>query len=618
MCGITGFVGSGDLDDLKLMTQAISHRGPDGFGHYHDPDDAVFFGHRRLSIVDVEFGAQPMWNEDRTVAVTFNGAIYNHLELRKELEARGHYFYTDHSDTEVLVHGWEEWGEELPLKLNGMFAFAIWDKVKKRIFLARDRYGEKPLYWGVQKSIFFFGSELDAIVAHRNFDTKYNQLSLQKYFAHGFVPSPNSIFRDTHKLSPGSHLTYDLRTQKKEIKNYWKFRVDPKENPPSFQEATEEVQRLLFQSVKRRLMSDVPLGVFLSGGIDSSFATAAMCQFMPAKQVQSFSIGFTEKSFDETVFASAMAESLGTMHQNTILDLSRAKEIISDVLSRIDEPLADGSILPTYLLCEFASSKVKVALSGDGGDELFAGYDPFAALLPARIISALIPKKGINTLRRLADFLPKSSINMSFDFKVRRFLSGVKHKSELWNPTWLAPLQPDDISDLFNEPVDIEQLYSEVLSLWREDPKKSIIDKSLEYYSNFYLPDNILTKVDRASMLNGLETRSIFLDNDLVEYVRHLPSEYKIYGSKRKRVLKQAAQGLVPDDLLNRPKKGFGVPLQEWLKDIPLTGDLAPEFSIEPSAVETHIARHQSGKTDNRLFLWSWTVLKEFGEAHHR
>ncbi|HHH45302.1 MAG TPA: asparagine synthase, partial [Gammaproteobacteria bacterium] len=323
-----------------------------------------------------------------------------------------------------------------------------------------------------------------------------------------------------------------------------------------------------------------------------------------------FAIGFTRKSFDESSHARAMATALGTSHHQEILDLDKARNLMDEVLRRLDEPQGDSSILPTYLLCRFTRSRVTVALSGDGGDELFAGYDPFAALKPAALYHAVIPGIAHRGLRRLAELLPRSARNMSFDFKLRRVLQGLDFGPELWNPVWLAPLEPADISDMFNEPVAVEELYSEVLSLWHEDPHKNLVDKTLEFYTNFYLPDDIFAKVDRAAMLNGLETRSVFLDNDLVDYVRRLPATYKFDGRKRKIVLKEAARGLVPQAILNRPKKGFGIPLKAWLEDIPLSHDGAGQFGLCGAEIDRRIRGHQSGREDHRLFLWSWIMLQ--------
>lgn len=612
MCGIVGFIGAGDKNDLDRMMAAIAHRGPDGDGQYINGDNAIHLGHKRLSIVDLDGGAQPMWNEDQTVAVVFNGEIYNHQSLRRELEATGHTFATDHSDTEVLVHGWEEWGQDLPGRLNGMFGFAIWDSRKKVLFLARDRFGEKPLFWAKQGNSFYFASELAAIAGHRQFKAAINPLSIKKYFAHGFIPSPNAAYKDCHKLPAGQWLKFDLASGNIDCQPYWRFRTAPNPTPPSLDEAAEEIEHLILQSVKRRLMSDVPLGVFLSGGIDSSFAAAAMCQHQNADKVLSFSIGFREKSFDESSHARAMASALKTRHHEDILDMDKAVAIMEDVLGRLDEPMGDASILPTYLLCRFARQKVTVALSGDGGDELFAGYDPFAALKPAAFYHAVMPGVAHKTMRSLADLLPKSAANMSFDFKLRRVLQGLDFGPELWTPVWMAPLEQADLEDLFNEPVNIEDIYSEVLTLWREDPSKNTVDKTLEYFSNFYLPDDILTKVDRAAMLNGLEARSIFLDNDLVDFTLGLPADYKFDGKTRKKVLKKAGERLLPQDILNRPKKGFGVPIKKWLADMDLTPEGVSAIGMDETKCRQRIAGHASGRQDHRLFLWSWRVLQDF------
>ena len=615
MCGIAGFSGHGDRGDLLAMMHAIRHRGPDGKGMHQEEAFGLFLGHVRLSVVDLDGGHQPMWNENGSIGVSFNGEIYNHQELRHDLETRGHRFATDHSDTEVLVHGWEEWGKDLPSRLNGMFAFAVWDRQARTLFLARDRFGEKPLYWGHQHKTFYFASEISAIKAHSKFRAHYDPLVLKKYFAYGFVPSPHAIFRDIYKLPAGHWLQFDLETHNIQTQAFWRFRVEPMEKPPSLDEAAEEVRALLMRSVERRLMSDVPLGVFLSGGIDSSFATAAMCRVRAAEEVQSFAIGFREQSFDESGFAREMSQALGTTHHESILDSDGAKHLIDEVLERLDEPLGDASILPTYLLSHFVRSKVTVALSGDGGDELFAGYDPFAALKLAGIYHALTPGFVHKGMRRLAEVLPKSVANMSFDFKVRRFLQGLEYGPELWNPAWMAPLELSDIEDVFNEPVCVEELYEEALALWRESPEKSIVDKSLEYYSNFYLPDDILTKVDRASMLNGLETRSVYLDNDLVEFVRHLPASYKFDGKNGKIVLKKAARGFLPSSILNRPKKGFGIPLQAWLADMALSHDGANKLDMSSREISKRIRDHQDGRADHRLFLWNWVVLQKTADG---
>ncbi|WP_420548625.1 asparagine synthase (glutamine-hydrolyzing) [Curvivirga sp.] len=610
MCGITGFIGLGDQSDLLQMMAAIRHRGPDGDGMHIDLDMAVYLGHLRLSILDHAGGKQPMTNSSQTIWVTFNGEIYNHEELRKELIDKGYKFKSDHSDTEVLVHGWQEWGENLPLKLNGMFAFCIYDVGAKTVFLARDRFGEKPLYWAFQNGNLYFASEITAIAAHSRFKKEINHKSLKKFFAYNYIPSPNAILEDCWKLRAGQSLTFDLSTRHIKENSYWQYRNEPGEFTPSIEEAAEEVERLLIASTKRRMMSDVPLGVFLSGGVDSSAVAACMSRLIPAKEVQSFSIGFNEKSFDESAYARSMGSFLGLQHNEKILDLKQAQSLVPEVLSNLDEPMGDGSLLPTYLLCEFASRQVKVALSGDAGDEIFAGYDPFKALKPASLYSQLVPNGLHNGFKKLVDFLPKSTKNMSLDFKLRRVLMGLDYSSEIWNPVWMSALSVADIKDLFHEELYADELYSEAIELWQECPEKGNVDKTQEFYVNFYLPDDILTKVDRASMLNGLEARSVFLDNDLVDFSRRLPMSYKFDGHITKKVLKLALSRMVPQDILDRPKKGFGIPLMEWLKNMDNSLETIHISSLSQQTAERFQRQHQHGKADYRFFLWNMMLLK--------
>ena len=610
MCGITGFIGRGDRQDLENMTRAIAYRGPDGTGFHIDAEVGLYFGHQRLAIIDIADGAQPLWNERGTICVTFNGEIYNHVELRMVLESKGHKFSTDHSDTEVLVNGWDEWGVDLPAHLNGMFAFAIWDKLTKKVFLARDRFGEKPLFWGIQNGLFLFASELLAFDAHSKFKAKLNRAVLKKFFAYGYIPSPNAIYENTWKLPAGNWLLFDLFTGKTIQNCFWKYRIEINPNAPTLEEAAEEVRYLLLQSIERRLMSDVPIGVFLSGGIDSSATAAGVCKAITPSKVNCFTIGFENASFDETQYAQIMANYLGCNHQIKTLTNSFDGKIVSDILDRMDEPLGDSSLLPTFLLCQLAKKNVTVALSGDGADELFAGYDPFAALAVSNLYTKTIPDFIHSGAKRMADFLPRSTMNMSLGFKVRRALGGLSFKSELWNPTWMAPLLPDEIDDLFQEPTDIEELYSEALRLWRETDTKNEIDKSLEYFGNLYLPDDILCKMDRAAMFNGLEVRSVFLDTDLVEFVKTLPSNYKYGFGNRKRVLKMALDGMLPKSILNRSKKGFGMPIMSMLHKMEVTASGAEGLNLSSDFLEKHIKDHQSGKMDHRLDLWCWVALQ--------
>jgi asparagine synthase (glutamine-hydrolysing) len=613
MCGIAGFIGAGDRSDLAAMMSALVHRGPDGQGVYADPDLPAFLGHRRLSIIDIEGGHQPMWNEDGRLGIVFNGEIYNHADLRKELEERGHRFRSSHSDTEVLVHGYEEWGAGLLPRLNGMFAFAILDRERHRLFLARDRFGEKPLYYSFRPGFLGFASELGALARHRAVDDAPDSRSVQKFFAYGYLPAPHTFFRGCRKLPAGHCLTYDIDTDGITLKRYWRFRIEADESLGDRDEPrlVEELRHLLFQATERRLISDVPLGVFLSGGIDSSAILAGVARRLPGPEVETFTIGFTEASFDESTYAREVASAFGTRHHEQILDLETARDLLPSVLSRLDEPLGDASILPTYLLSAFTRKHVTVALSGDGGDELFAGYDPFKALAPATLYSRLVPDRLHAGLRRLAEFLPVSSRNMSLDFKIRRGLMGLSYPQSVWNPVWMSPVEPRDMADLFDEPLRLEELYEEAIAAWEGSGADSLVDRTLEFFTNFYLPEDILTKVDRASMMVSLESRAVFLDNDLVAFCQRLPHRFKFHRGERKYLLKKALADVLPPSILGRRKKGFGIPLASWLRTFPAQPPLGRVAGIRGTEVERRWREHRSGSTDHRLFLWSWLSLQQ-------
>jgi asparagine synthase (glutamine-hydrolysing) len=616
MCGIAGFVGPGDQSDLLAMTSTLAHRGPDGQGLFADERARVFLGHRRLAIIDIEGGHQPMWNEDGRVGVIFNGEIYNHGELRQSLQERGHVFRSDHSDTEVLVHGYEEWGESLPERLNGMFAFAIYDKAHRRLFLARDRFGEKPLYYVHRPDLFVFASELTGILRHSGFEARPSLPALQKLFAYGYIPAPHALYEGAHKLPGAHHLTLELADNSVAVKAYWRFRIEADESLQNLAEPAlvDELEHLLSQSVRRRLISDVPLGIFLSGGIDSSAALAMAAKHRPAGSIKTFTIGFAEPSFDESTYARQVADALGSAHQEKRLDLELARELVPSVLRRLDEPLGDASIMPTYLLSEFTRQQVTVALSGDGGDELFAGYDPFEALAPARLYAAAMPGGLHKGVRRLAELLPISTRNMSVDFKIRRALAGLSYPPSVWNPVWMGPLEPRQVAELLDTPVRFEELYDEAIALWDGSNGKDYVDRTLEFFTNLYLQDDILTKVDRATMMVSLESRAIFLDNDLVEFCRRLPNRFKFHKGRRKYILKKAMARHLPPGILARRKKGFGIPLAKWLRTMSPEGAAPPRY-LNGRVMQRWWNEHRSAQADHRLALFTILALQHSGPA---
>lgn len=611
MCGLAGFVGAGDEDVLKHMTAALVHRGPDGEGYYRDHHAPVFLGHRRLAVIDPSGGLQPMWNGAGTVGVVFNGEIYNHRTLRKELEALGHHFTSDHADTEVLVHGWTAWGRDLFLRLDGMFALAIYDRDKHTVTLARDRFGEKPLYYAAQKDAVVFGSELTALLRHPILtNAPVSETALQKFFAHGFFPAPHTPYQGIHKVLPGQCLTIDAKTLTVLHDTYWRFSLGDKEAPPGTEnDWAAELNALIGDAVTSRLESDVPLGLFLSGGVDSSAVLSCAAEVRAAASLDTFSIGFRETSFDESPWAEEMALRVGSTHHVEICDLDAARANLPALLSQLDEPLGDPSILPTNLLCAFARKHVTVALSGDGGDELFAGYDPFRVLGRAQLYDRMVPDKMHDAIRALALRLPRSDANMSFDFILNRGLRGLKHPPSQWQPRWLGALTPDDIGELFKTPVDPEDLYSEAITAWDTCPGDDIVDKTLDFYTRFYLPDGILTKTDRASMAVSLEVRSPLLANGVTDFAQRLPSRVKLKGRTTKWILKRALRDRLPGDILHRKKKGFGIPLSRWLRDMrPPQKDVS---NLDSTWLKGRWLEHQAGRRDDRLALWCWMALSE-------
>jgi asparagine synthase (glutamine-hydrolysing) len=625
MCGIVGFITSKavhipEYEILKRMRDVLIHRGPDDLGEYIRPlDDKgpfVFFGHRRLSIIDLTGGHQPLSNEDGTVWVVFNGEIYNFKELREELEDRGHRFRT-YSDTEVIAHAYEEYKENCFRYFNGMFAIGIWDEKGDRLVLARDRLGKKPLYYSFMGETFVFASELKAMMVYPAFSRKVDPLSLTKYLFFEFIPCPHTIFKDAKKIPAASYLIWE----KKEIRvrPYWSP-FDPQREEKNISEAEAEMRmiRLLKTSVKRRLISDVPLGVFLSGGIDSSAITALAQKEVPGK-VKTFSIGFEDPSFDESKYASLASQHIGTDHYEQTMTPDDLLSIVPNLPNILDEPIADASILPTYLLSKFTREHVTVALGGDGGDELFAGYPTYLAHRFARPYERFLgffhPLSGF-----LASLLPVSNDNISFDFKVKKFLSGVHYSDGIRNSIWLGSfsflenekvLSPE-IQPQFNR----DQLVEEISLYEKEYPYDDPITK-LQYLDlKLYLQESILVKVDRASMACSLEVRAPFLDYELVEFVMGLPSRYKLKGLTSKYILKKAMGDWLPDEVIHRPKKGFGVPIAKWVKgplkelfwDLLSADRIKREGFLNSEQVTNLLQDHLLNRKDNRKQLWTLLV----------
>ena len=615
MCGIAGFIGNGDFDDIARMTRNLKHRGPDEEGFWKNDIKHIFFGHRRLSVIDPVDGKQPMWDNTSSLCIIFNGEIYNYIELRKELESLGYVFQTSHSDTEVLLIAYKEWGEHLVSRLNGMWAFAIYDVKKEEIFISRDRVGEKPLFYTFQNGTFAFASELKSLIQHRNISTSISKLSLQKYFAYGFIPAPRSLYANIFKLPGGHNLFINVKSLDFKICKYWSFCIEPVDKVPKNAESVwgEELRDLLNKAVQCRMRSDVPLGVFLSGGVDSSAITYFSAKNACNNRVQTFSIGFTEKSFDESKHSNYAANIFNTIHRNRVFSLTNIQKILNEIVTALDEPIGDSSLLPTYLLCHETRKHVTVALGGDGADELFAGYDPFRVLHLAEFYNTYVPGKIHAALRFFVDKFPVSHNNMSIDFKVKRTLRGLSYQKRVWNAVWLSSLEPKEIAELLSEHVDLECLYEEAIYEWENCEQSNLIDKTLQFYTNLYLQNNILAKIDRASMLNSLEVRSPFLDIGIIDFIRKIPYQYKYRNGQTKYILRKALEPILPRNILHRAKKGFGIPVGKWFQQNKLRlpcNRINMDFKMNESFLEKITHDHLHGKADQRLFLWNlWLLL---------
>ena len=615
MCGIAGFIGKGDFDDIARMTRNLKHRGPDEEGFWKNDIKHIFFGHRRLSVIDPVDGKQPMWDNTSSLCIIFNGEIYNYIELRKELESLGYVFQTSHSDTEVLLIAYKEWGEHLVSRLNGMWAFAIYDVKKEEIFISRDRVGEKPLFYTFQNGTFAFASELKSLIQHENISTSVSKLSLQKYFAYGFIPAPRSLYANIFKLPGGHNLFINVKSLDFKICKYWSFCIEPVDKVPKNAESVwgEELRDILSKAVQCRMRSDVPLGVFLSGGIDSSAITYFATQNACNNRVRTFSIGFTEKSFDESKHSNYAANIFNTIHRNRVFSLTNIQEYLNEIVTALDEPIGDSSLLPTYLLCHETKKHVTVALGGDGADELVAGYDTFRALHLAELYNTYMPRKIHPALRFFVDKFPVSHNNMSIDFKVKRTLRGLSYQKRVWNAVWLSSLEPKEIAELLSEHVDLECLYEEAIYEWENCEQSNLIDKTLQFYTNLYLQNNILAKIDRASMLNSLEVRSPFLDIRIIDFIRKIPYQYKYRNGQTKYILRKALEPILPRNILHRAKKGFGIPVGKWFQQNKLRlpcNRMNMDFKMNESFLEKITHDHLHGKADQRLFLWNlWLLL---------
>lgn len=623
MCGLVGIFdtrGQRAVDQklLDRMNNSLSHRGPDGGGMHVGP--GIGLGHRRLAIIDLSGGQQPLYNEDGAVVVVFNGEIYNFQELADELKAAGHVFRT-HGDTEVIVHAWEEWGAASVKRFRGMFAFALWDEGRQTLFLARDPLGKKPLYYGLVDGVLLFGSELKAVLACPDVPRTLDPLAIEDYFAYGYVPDPRSIYAAVRKLPPAHTLIWRRGEAVPAPEPFWDLPLD-RHWQGDLEQAQAELCARLREATRLRMVADVPLGAFLSGGVDSS-AVVAMMAGLSAAPVKTFSIGFGDPEHDETGYARRLAERYRTDHHSR--EVSPDDFDLLDRLAGVyDEPFGDSSAMPTYQVAALAREGVTVALSGDGGDEIFGGYRRYAlngrAEAIRRAIPACVRAPLFGALGRVypkADWAPQW-------MRARTTLQELALDSCGAYFQTVSVMNDDLRARLYSRAFRRRlQGYNAVTVLrdhWDRAPTDDILLKSQYVDLKTWLAGGILVKVDRASMANSLEVRSPLLDHTLAEWSAGLPPDLKLRGSNGKRVLKRAMEPFVDHDMLYRPKRGFSMPLRQWfrgplrsrLEAMASSARLADSGVFDQGALRTLVAQHISGRNDHAAALWLLLMFDAF------
>lgn len=628
MCGICGKIDFNskpiDRDLIKRMCQKMVHRGPDDEGIFIGPRSKaqsskinVGLGHRRLSIIDLsEAGHQPMCNEDESVWIVYNGEIYNFLEIKERLEKKGHIFKS-HTDTEVIIHAYEEWGYDCINHFRGMFAFGLWDDRKKRLYLARDRMGVKPLFYSFKNKNLVFASTLQSLIQDEDISKEIDMSAIDYYLTYSYIPAPYSIFKEIRKLPPAHFLIWEDGNIS--IHKYWDLDFSQKLVSGEREDVTEGILERLREAVKIRLISDVPLGVFLSGGIDSS-AIVALTSGLMNEPVKTFSIGFEESAFDETQYAREIADLYHTEHYEFIVK-PNILEILPMLVENYGEPYADSSAIPTYYVSKMARQHVTVALTGDAGDENFAGYIRYVAFNHSELY-----KRYFRNLNR---FFLSISERISYSFIQRRiFTRAHKFFQAMELPLidryihlicHFDNLSKDNLyTEEFKKSIDYQNAYSYLSKIYESSSGIDTVDRILEADIKSYLPYDLLVKVDVASMANSLEARSPMLDHKFMEYVASIPSTLKLRGLKKKYIFKKAMKDLIPRKILNRPKMGFGIPIGDWLR-----GDMK-EFTLDHlmgesfltrgyfkrNVVEDLLAEHMGYQVDHSYKIWSLLMLE--------
>ena len=637
MCGIAGIcqVDASPLTPeagqwVKAMTDRMSHRGPDGEGQWSS--GPVCLGHRRLSIIDLSGGGQPMHSADGQMTVTFNGEIYNYAELKEQLTALGGQFQTS-SDTEVILEGYRIWGPDCLARFDGMFAFALWDNQQRRLFCARDRFGKKPFFYTVQQGRLYFASELTGIEQLRHLSLTMNPQAVMRYLAYEYVPTPHSVYTEVQSLPP-SHMLL-LQDGNLSISRYWDMPMPDESDKRSDNELCEELRFLLSRAVRRRMVSDVPLGVFLSGGIDSSIVAGLMAR-QSSTAIKTFSIGFSEASYDESRYARIVAKAFATDHHERVLSAEECADTLPGIISRMDVPMADASVAPTWLLSGVTREKVTVALGGDGADELWAGYEHYIGFKVAQWYNAAPSALRRGIIEPLAQLLPSSAGYINPRLAVATFLRAAHAPAWQRVQTMLTAFTPDMQESILDSAFKAQQpgfLAPEVLFAptrehydhWQPQNTATPLARAFHVYARQFMLGDILVKVDRCSMLHSLEVRAPFLDKDAAEFAARLPVSRKLHGFKRKWLLKKAFAELLPDEILYRNKRGFQIPVAQWLRGRmrPLMEDLLNESTLKAQgifnyqAVRALMDEHVSGRADLRKPLWTLLVFQLWWRARH-
>ena len=616
MCGICGIVHTDgertvDRGTLEAMTRLMICRGPEDEGFHLD--GPVGLGHRRLSIIDIEGGPQPMTNEDGSIWIVYNGEVYNFQELADELKKRGHRFKT-RCDTEVILHLYEDYGTECLSRLRGMFSFAIWDSREKQLFCARDRIGQKPFYYALKDGAFIFASGPAPILCFPGFGRRVDHRAIDLYLTYQYVPSPHCMFEGMQKLPPAHYLTF--KGGKVEVQRYWD--VDGAgEIALSYREGCERLRELLTEATRLRLVSDVPLGAFLSGGVDSSIVVALMSK-LTDRPVKTFSIGFEDSSYNELPYARLIAKKYNTDHHEFIVR-PRAIDILPSLVRHYGEPFADSSALPTYYVAEMTRRHVTVALNGDAGDELFAGYPRYLAFKLAGFWSEL---PGVRAQARLWGKILRGAKQRSFPGRVRRFLDSLRYDGARRYLNYVEYFGSDERERLYSPAMRGESGAFDAEGYLRELYSSAVVKDDIARILlvdlKSYLPEDLLVKVDIASMANSLEARSPFLDHRVVEFATSLPSNWKLRGKKSKYILKDTFADLLPRDILRRGKMGFGVPISRWFREE--LRDYLCDTLLDPSSlsrgyfdearVRQLIVEHEKGVRDHGYRLWALLVLE--------